>query len=360
MRRRINYCMLRIPFKNTQHTQTNQTLFKRDNSIRARCNEMHRPKILVSGANGFIGRALCEKLIADGQPVIGAVRTDMATGRLPVGIERLTIGNIGTYTQWSAALSGVDCVIHLAARAHMLEAGESDAITAYRQVNVAGTQSLAHTAADMGVRRFIYMSSVKVNGNGKPDPYNEHDRPMPADPYGISKYEAEQVLQEISGSTGLELVVLRPPLVYGPHVKANFLQLLNLVARGIPLPLASVKNKRSLISMTNLIDALLTCIKHPKAAGQTYLVSDGSDISVSDLVKKIALALGKTSHVFPFPIALLRLLAKIIGRTDTVNRILDSLTVNSSKIRSDLDWIPPFTMEDGLKETAKWYLKEFG
>lgn len=318
---------------------------------------MHRPKILVTGANGFIGKALCEKLLADGWPVVGAVRTDRAAGNLPAGIESLTIGDIGPHTRWKAALSGVDSVIHLAARVHVLEEAESDAISAYRQVNVAGTQCLAQTAADMGVRRFIFMSSVKVNGDGKPAPYTEHDRPMPTDPYGISKYEAEQALQEISGRTGLELVVLRPPLVYGPHVKANFLQLLNLVAKGVPLPLARVKNKRSLVSMANLMDALTTCILHPKAAGRTYLVSDGADISVPGLIKKIALALGKPPLVFPFPIALLRLLAKILGKTDPVKRLLDSLTVNSSKIRSDLDWTPPFTMEDGLKETAKWYLR---
>jgi nucleoside-diphosphate-sugar epimerase len=320
---------------------------------------MHRAKVLVTGANGFIGRALCERLMADGRPVIGTVRNDLAANRLPEGLETFTIGDIGPRTQWSAALSGVDTVVHLAARVAVLKDEGPDKFTAYRQANVAGTRTLAQTAASMDVQRLVFMSSVKVLGEGRLSAYTEGDGLNPSDPYAVSKCEGEQTLHAIAEKTGLEVVVLRPPLVYGPRVKANFLQLLKLVDKRIPLPLAGAKNQRSLIYLGNLLDAIITCIRHPKAAGQTYLVSDGSDTSVPELIKKIALALGKPSRVFPFPIELLRLLAKILGQADPVNRLLDSLTVNSSKIRSELDWTPPFTMEDGLKETAKWYLTKF-
>lgn len=321
---------------------------------------MQRQKILVTGANGFIGTALCEKLAAEHRTVVGAVRTVTAASDLPTGIERFAIGEIGPHTQWERALSGIDIVIHLAARVHVLGESEPDAISAYRRVNVAGTKKMAQSAAAMGVRRFIYVSTVKVNGNGRPAAYSEHDRPMPADPYGISKYEAEQVLQEISESTDLECVVLRPPLVYGPRVKANFLQLLNMVAKGIPLPLAGVKNKRSLLSVANLIDALVLCIHHPKAAGNTYLITDGEDISTPELIRKTAAALGKpTARLFPCPLSVLHLAAKIAGKSGAVSRLLDSLAVDISKIRSELNWQPRFSLEEGLRETARWYWAHF-
>ena len=318
-----------------------------------------RSRVLVTGANGFIGRALCERLMAGGRPVIGAVRNDSAANSLPEGIERFTIGDIGPHTEWNAALSGVDTVIHLAARAHVLEDGASNNFAAYRGVNVAATQTLAQAAASMDVHRFLFLSSIKVIGEGRISAYTEGDECNPSGPYAVSKCEAERALHAIADQTSLEVVILRPPLVYGPGVKANFLQLLKLVDKGIPLPLAGVKNQRSLIYLENLLDAIITCIRQHKAAGQTYLVSDGNDISTPGLIKKIALALGKPSLVFPFPIKLLRMFAKIIGKIDAANRLVDSLTVNISKIRSELDWTPPFTMEDGLKETAKWYLKEF-
>jgi nucleoside-diphosphate-sugar epimerase len=233
----------------------------------------------------------------------------------------------------------------------------ADAITKYRRVNVAGTNHLAQTAALMGVRRFIYMSSVKVYGEGNAVAYTEHDRPRPADAYAISKYEAEQLLQEINDKTDLEVVVLRPPLVYGPHVKANFLQLLKVVDMGIPLPFANVRNQRSLIFLGNLIDAIVLCIDHPKAAGKTYLLSDGVDTSTPELIKKVASMLGKPPRLFPFSLTLLRQLAKVAGMSEAVSRLLDSLSVDCSKICTELDWIPRFTMTEGLAETAKWYLQ---
>ena len=318
---------------------------------------MRESRVLVTGATGFVGKALCKKLLTDGWPVVGTYRTGYSANKLPVGIEKTWIKSIGPGTDWQAALIGIDTVIHLAARVHVLGYTAADAITEYRRVNVAGTNHLAQTAASMGVRRFIYMSSVKVYGEGNAVAYTEHDSPMPTTPYAISKYEAEQLLQEINDKTGLEVVVLRPPLVYGPHVKANFLQLLKVVDMGIPLPFANVRNQRSLIFLENLLDAIVTCIHHPKAARKTYLLSDGLYTSTPELIQKTASALGRPIRLFPFSLNLLRLLAKIIGRSEAVDRLLNSFAVDSSRICTELGWTPRVTMTEGLAETARWYLQ---
>jgi len=318
---------------------------------------MKASRVLVTGATGFVGKALCKKLLADGWPVVGTLRTGCSENKLPVGIKKIKITSIGPSTNWQKALNGIDTVIHLAARVHAFGDTAADPISAYRRVNVAGTKQLAQTAASMGVRRFIYMSSVKVIGEGNAVAYTENDPPMPVDPYAISKYEAEQLLQEIDEKTGLEVVVLRPPLVYGPHVKANFLQLLKVVDMGIPLPFANVRNQRSFIFLENLLDAIITSIHHPKAAGKTYLLSDGIDTSTPELIQKMALALGRPVRIFPFSLNLLRLLAKISGRSETANKLLNSLALDSSRIRTELDWTPRFTMGEGLAETAVWYLQ---
>jgi nucleoside-diphosphate-sugar epimerase len=201
------------------------------------------------------------------------------------------------------------------------------------------------------------MSSVKVYGKGSAVAYTEHDSPMPTAPYAISKFEAEQLLQEINDNTGLEVVVLRPPLIYGPHVKANFLKLLKLVDMGIPLPFANVRNQRSLIFIENLLDAIVTCIHHPKAVRKTYLLSDGIDTSTPELIRKTALSLNRPVRLFPFPLNLLRLLARVIGRSEAVDRLLNSFTVDSSRICTELGWTPRFSMTEGLAETATWYLQ---
>lgn len=318
---------------------------------------MKESRVLVTGATGFVGKALCKKLLTGGWPVVGTYRTDCSVKKLPVGIEKAWIKSIGPNTDWQEALNGIDTVIHLAARVHVFGNTAADAITEYRRVNVAGTSHLAQTAASMGVRRFIYISSVKVYGEGNAVVYTERDSPMPTTPYGISKYEAEQLLQEIIDKTDLEVVVLRPPLVYGPHVKANFLQLLKVVDMGIPLPFANVRNRRSLIFLENLLDAIVTCIHHPKAARKTYLLSDGLDTSTPELIQKTASVLGRPVRLFPFSLNLLRLLAKVTGRSETVDRLLNSFAVDSSRISTELDWIPRFTMTEGLAETAKWYLQ---
>ncbi len=314
-------------------------------------------KVLVTGANGFIGRSLCERIRTEGWQVVGAVRTLPPAGHQPAGIDLFQVDSLGPEVDWDIALNKIDTVVHLAARTHVLKETVADPLEVYRNVNVIGTEHLAQVAATKGVRRFIYVSSIKVNGEERSTAYTEEDHPDPKDPYSISKLEAEQVLHKIADKTGLEVVILRPPLVYGPGVKANFLQLINIVNRGILLPLARVDNQRSLIFLENLVDALQACITHPKAAGKTFLLSDGKDVSTTQLIQMISSALGKPSRLFPLPPDLLRFLGKMTGRSNTVSRLLDTLIVNMDKIRQELNWVPPHSMEQGLRETAKWYMQ---
>lgn len=339
--------------------------------------------ILITGTAGFIGRLLCDKLIADGYQVRGAARGSVQLTALPSGVEGVLVGNIGPETNWHKALDGIDVVIHLAARVHVMDDLADNPLAEFRKVNTVGTLNLARQAVVAGVRRFVYLSSVKVNGEspgnrcrdhgsgvrgqentdirGQEDElkeaFSEKDAPEPQGPYAVSKWEAEQVLKEIADETGLEVVILRPPLVYGPDVKANFLRLLKLVGQGIPLPLASVYNRRSLIYLGNIVDAIVACIAHPKAAGQTYLVSDGEDVTTPELVRRIADALGRPARLFPLPTIILRFAGKFFGRKDIVERLLGSLIIDSAKIRNELNWHPPFTMQQGLREMAQWYLK---
>jgi nucleoside-diphosphate-sugar epimerase len=361
--------------------------------------------VLVTGANGFIGRALCDKLLADdGYHVRGAVRgTDQMTA-LASGVEGVMVGDIGPETDWSEALVGIDGVVHLAARVHVMRESSVDPLAAFRQVNVAGTERLARQAAKAGVKRLVYISSVKVNGErtGKRDErptsnielptsnekqkkqkpevrgqegelkgaFSEKDVPEPQDPYGISKWEAEQVLKKIADETGfngegrredgdrrqgIEIVIIRPPLVYGPGVKGNFLRLLRIVWSGIPLPLSNIKNRRSLIYIGNLVDAIVNCMTNPNAAGKTYLVSDGDDVSTPDLIRRIAAASGRRALMLPVPVWMMRMAGRIIGRSDELERLFGSLTVDISKIHGELGWKPPFTMVEGIRETVLWY-----
>jgi nucleoside-diphosphate-sugar epimerase len=313
--------------------------------------------LLVTGANGFIGYKLCEKVLNTGWHVRGTVRPSTYRNNLPSGVDVVPIEEIGPLTDWSKVMSGVDTVVHLAARVQVINDIAADVSDAYGSVNVAGTERLARMVAACGIRRFIYLSTVKVNGEGKPSPYTEKDNPTPIDPYGISKWESEKRLHEIIKHTGLEVVILRPPLVYGPGVKANFLRLLNVVERGIPLPLANINNDNSLIYLENLLDAIVTCVNHPKAAGQTFLVSDGEDVSTPELIRRINSALGRPARLFPFPPVMLKMAGIITGKSVAIDRLLGSLTVDCSKIRRELDWQAPFSMEQGLGETAKWYMK---
>jgi nucleoside-diphosphate-sugar epimerase len=313
--------------------------------------------LLVTGANGFIGRALCKKMLADGWQVRVAVRGATQMTALSSRVEGMQVGDIGPDTDWSKALNGVDAVVHLAARVHVMDDSASDSLVAFRWVNVKGTERLAQQAVAANVRRFFFMSSVKANGEERAQPYTERDMPMPLDPYGISKWEAEQKLHKVAKETGMELVVLRPPLVYGPGVKANFLRLLKVVDRGIPLPFANVNNLRSLIYLENLLDALVACITHPKAAGQTFLVSDNMDLSTPELIRLMVEAMGRKARLFSFPPRMLKIIGKITGRSSEIHRLIESLCVDSSKIRTMLGWNPPYTPEEGIRKTVLWYKK---
>jgi nucleoside-diphosphate-sugar epimerase len=315
--------------------------------------------VLITGATGFVGRFLCFRALAEGWSVRGTMLASESPASLVTVVEPVVINPLGSDTFWGAALAGVDTVLHLAARVHIMDDPLADPLAEFRRVNVEGTAHLAQEAAKAGVKRFVFISSIKVNGEESPTPYTTESSPMPSDPYGISKWEAEQALRNIEAETGLEVVILRPTLVYGPGVKANFLNLMKILSNGIPLPLASVTNKRSLIYVGNLVDALATCAIHPAAAGNTYLVSDGEDVSTPDLIRRIAAALGVPARLFSVPISLMRLAGVVTGKNDAVKRLQGSLTVDISKIRRELNWQPPFTMEEGLRETAGWFKKVY-
>jgi len=316
-------------------------------------------KALITGAAGFVGTALCKRMLDEGWLVRGAVRSLSDQKRLPGGIEAVSVGSIGPDTVWTHALAGVDIVIHLAARTHVTREVDLDSLKQYRMINVAATDRLARAAVAAGVKRFIYLSSVKVNGEGKAEPYTERDMPAPEDPYGISKWEAEQALHRIEAESGIEVVILRPPLIYGPGVKANFIDLIKIVRCGIPLPFARVHNRRSLIYLGNLVDALITVCIRLEPAGQTYLVSDGVDVSTPELIRRISGAFGRPARLFSFFPHLLRFAGRLLGKTSAIGRLLGSLAVDTSKIQHELDWKAPFTMEQGLKETAEWFKKGF-
>jgi len=307
--------------------------------------------VLVTGANGFIGRALCGVLAASGRRVRKAVR--MPVPGLP---DAVVVGDIGPDTDWRTALEGVSGVVHLAARTHVLRETATDPLAAYRKINVSGTERLARSAAAGGIRRLVIVSSVKVSGERTEErPFTEDGAPRPEDAYGVSKWEAEQSLSRIAAETGLEVVALRPPLVYGPGVKGNFLRLMNLVARGVPLPLGAVDNRRSLIYTGNLAGAIVKALDAPQAAGRTYLVSDGEDVSTPDLVRGLARALGVKPRLLSLPLSALDLGARLAGRRAEFVRLTSSLQVDSSRIQRELDWRPPFTLAQGLELTAKWY-----
>ncbi|HPV44379.1 MAG TPA: SDR family oxidoreductase [Methylotenera sp.] len=311
---------------------------------------MKSVSVLVTGASGFVGKSLCAKLQSPGHAVFAAVRSKNPRVE---DFEKIVVGSIDSKTDWSAALCNMDVVVHLAARVHVMAERSENPLAEFRKVNVEGTRHLAECVARAGVKRFVYVSSVKVNGEQTASPYTELDKPNPQDPYGVSKWEAEQALLQVAARTGLEVVIVRPPLVYGAGVKGNFAQMIKALAKRIPLPLAAVRNLRSLIYVENLVDALILCSIHPKAAGQTYLVSDGEDVSTSSLLRRLGEAMGRPARLFSCPPALLKLVGKLTGKSDQVDRLLGSLQVDSSKIRRELGWQPPFTLDEGLKATAK-------
>ena len=314
--------------------------------------------VLVTGATGFIGNALCKLLIASKYTVRVTMLPTEHAAVLGSEAEATFVQPLGPDTCWASSLFGIDIVIHLAARVHIMDDPSTNPLDEFRKVNVEGTLKLARDCVSVGVRRFVYVSSIKVNGEENIVPYTPYSLPKPTDPYGISKWEAEQGLRKIASETALEVVIVRPTLVYGPGVKANFLNMMKIISKGIPLPLASINNKRSLIYVENLVDALAICATHPKAAGQTFLVSDGEDVSTPELIHRTASSIGMPTRLFPFPVTLMRLAGKLIGKSGAVNRLTGSLIVDSSKIREELGWSPPFSMDYGLKETAEWFTRQ--
>jgi nucleoside-diphosphate-sugar epimerase len=304
-------------------------------------------RVVVTGASGFVGRTLCPMLAASGHEVNA--------------ITRHMVPEIGPDTDWSAALAGAGAVVHLAARVHVTDDPADDPLAAHRHVNTLGTRRLAEAAVAAGVRRMVFASTIKVNGeNTEAEPFRATDAAAPRDPYGISKWEAEQALFRVAGESAMEAVVLRPPLVYGPGVGGNFLSLLRVCAKAPPLPLAMVANRRSLIHVGNLADAILRCLDHPEAAGRTFLVSDGETVSTPELVRRVAAALGRPARLFPVPPQLLRLAGRLTGKSSIIERLLDSLAVDDGEIRRRLDWKPPFSMSRGLQETAAWFTSHSG
>jgi len=304
-------------------------------------------KILITGANGFVGSYLAKKL--SNVPAVKLTLASRVASPAQWG-RTFKVNQIDSTTEWSEALVGCRYVIHTTERAHVMNDKDSDPLTEYRRVNVDGTINLARQAAEAGLRRFIFISSIKVNGEQTSlgNPFTAEDIPAPEDAYGISKYEAEQGLLKIAADTGLEVVIIRPPLVYGPGVKGNFFSMMRIVKKGTPLPLGAIKNKRSLVALDNLVDLISTCIEHPAAANQVFLAGDGEDLSTTELLRGVAKAAGMTSRLIPLPASVLMFVAFLLGKRTVAQKLLGSLQVDISKTRVLLDWTPPLSVEEGL------------
>jgi len=308
-------------------------------------------KLLITGANGFVGKSLCAELRYQGHTVLAAVRS---LDKQVVDVDKVLITSIGKETDWCSALQNVEVVIHLAARVHVMNETVVDPLTEFRKVNVDGTLNLAMQAAKAGVKRFIFISSAKVNGEqtelGKP--FTEASAANSQDAYGISKHEAEQGLMRIAEQTGMEVVIIRPPLVYGAGVKANFATMMRAVKQGIPLPLGAIHNKRSFVYVGNLVSFILRCVDHPAAANQTFLVSDGHDLSTTELLQACAVALGVKARLLPVPQKFLELCLAVLGKRAVAQRLCGNLQVDISKAHTLLGWAPPISQTDGLKATV--------
>ena len=311
-------------------------------------------RVLVTGATGFVGRVLCNALAQSGYVVRAAVRRDVG---VPIGAsERVVIGDITAGTAWREALAGVGSVVHLAARAHVLHAHQSE-LSLYAEINAHVTRSLASASAQAGVRRFLFLSSVKVNGEGTVDcAFTASDKPHPQDAYGESKWLGERFLVEVASATAMEAVVVRSPLVYGPGVRANFLRLMRWVDIGWPIPFGAVKNARSLVSVWNLCDFIALALRSSTAPSRTWMVSDGADISTPELVRLIARAMKRRVRMPSVPISVLRACGALLGRRAEIDRLCGSLVVDITPARRELGWSPPLTVNEGLERTVGWYL----
>jgi len=311
-------------------------------------------KALVTGATGFVGWPLCSSLHQAGYALRAALRTDRS---MPDWMDKAVVGDIGSTTDWKDALEGIDVVFHLAAKVHVFDRSNSD-VESYMEVNGRGTQKLVLASAEAGVRRFIYLSSIKVNGEEtRHAPFGPSDLPRPCDAYAKSKWRGEQSAMTVSEHSALDVVIVRSPLVYGSGVRANFARLMKWVDKGWPLPLGAVRNVRSLVNIWNLVDMLTHVARHPVAVGRTWMVSDDEDLSTPELVRRIAAAMSRQVTLVPVPVRLLRIVGQLVGRAGEVSRLCNSLTVDISSTRQDLDWSPPVSVQEALSRTADWYLE---
>ena len=320
--------------------------------------DMSNNRILVTGANGFVGSRLCRTAFEKGYQIRAVVRQKI--GAIDSYGDVVEVNDISPSTDWSSTLSGVDVVIHLAARVHVMSDSATDPLAEYRRVNVEGTRKLASMAEKAGVKRIVYVSTIKVNGEKtEGSPFREGDIPSPGDPYSVSKWEAEMVLHDLSVRGGIEVVIVRPPLVYGLGVKGNLLRLMQYIHRGYPLPFGGIRNSRSLISLDNLVDILLLSSARTECAGQTFVVSDGEDISTPCLIKKIADAMGKKPKLINFPGSVISFAAAIVPALKPVaDRLTSSLTIDSSKFSNMLQWVPPQTVNEGVKSMVLDFLQD--
>jgi nucleoside-diphosphate-sugar epimerase len=313
--------------------------------------------VLITGANGFVGSTLSARLQQDGVPASLAVR---AVNAGDATADKFAIGCISAKTNWSYCLNNVKQIVHLAARVHVMRDRSTNPLAEFRRVNLDGTTNLARQAALAGVRRFIFLSTIKVNGESTEHapPFTADCPPVPTDSYGISKHEAEQALLKIASETGMEVVIIRPPIVYGNGVRANFEVMMRWLVRDIPLPLAGItNNRRSLVSLENLVDLIVTCLHHPAAANQTFLVSDGEDLSTADLLRRLGSALGHPANLFYAPPRLLEIAANIAQKPEMYLRLCRSLQLDTTKTRNMLGWMPPLSVDDGLLRTAEGFLR---
>ena len=315
--------------------------------------------ILVTGASGFVGRALLARLASEDQHRLrAAYRSVPAAQLLPKGVEAVPIGELAAETDWAPALQDMQTVVHCAARVHVMDDTAADPLSEFRRVNVAGTLALARQAQAAGVKRFIFISSIKANGERTEPgrPYTAEDAPAPDDPYGISKMEAEQALLAMAHIGEMDVVIIRPVLVYGPGVKANFLSMMRWLDKGVPLPLGGIDaNRRSLLALDNLVDLIHVCLSHPRAAGQIFLASDGEDLSTTQMLRRLGGALGKSPALLPIPASWLRAVATLVGKPAIAQRLCESLQVDISKNRELLGWTPPLSVDEAFRKTVDAY-----
>ena len=313
-----------------------------------------RSRTLVTGVTGFVGQAVMRRILADpSQEVVAPFRRE--TVWIEERVRPLRVLDLASFDRWSDVLAGVDAVVHCAARVHVMNEGAVDPLTEFRRTNVQGTLTLARQAAAAGVRRFVFISSVKVNGEStRPGlPFTAEQVPAPQDAYGISKMEAEEGLRELSQTTSMEIVVIRPPLVYGPGVKANFASMARWLKRGVPLPLGAIVNRRSLVALDNLVDLVALALVHPNAAGQIFMVSDGEDVSTTDLLRRTAEALGRRARLLPVPMSWLEVAATVLGKRAVAQRLCGSLQVDISKTCDLLEWRPPVSLDEALRRAVR-------